>query len=263
MNRTTTAAIPILMQANDFKTYVTSVFDTIASNVMGAVGKMAGVVAAGNRSRRFNKISDGISRLANTPNQRGVDNTPSSDNTKLSGISDKVKSLASGAGGGSGDGSGGGGNSGGLDTNKYNSRSQSKLEAAEKKGNKLLDKHARKEDIANNIANDKAEKMRLKYGDGSEQYKKALLKGESKREKINNAYDKRARIKNAQIDRLKQRAAYKSDNKARNDEFNSLKRANIEKFGRVYGTAKNVGVTFNHVKSNASAKLRFCNTSKT
>lgn len=239
----------------DFKTYVTSVFDTIASNVMGAVGKMAGVVAAGNRSRRFNKISDGISRLANTPNQRGVDNTPSSDNTKLSGISNKVKSLASGAGVGSGDGSGGGGNSGGLDTNKYNSRSQSKLEAAEKKGNKLLDKHARKEDIANNIANDKAEKMRLKYGDGSEQYKKALLKGESKREKINNAYDKRARIKNAQIDRLKQRAAYKSDNKARNDEFNSSKRANIEKFGRVYGTAKNVGVTFNHVKSNASAKL--------
>lgn len=239
----------------DFKTYVTSVFDTIASNVMGAVGKMAGVVAAGNRSRRFNKMYDGISRLANTPNQRGVDNTPSSGNTKLSGISDKVKSLASGAGGGSGDGSGGGGNSGGLDTNKYNSRSQSKLEAAEKKGNKLLDKHARKEDIANNIANDKAEKMRLKYGDGSEQYKKALLKGESKREKINNAYDKRARIKNAQIDRLKQRAAYKSDNKARNDEFNSSKRANIEKFGRVYGTAKNVGVTFNHVKSNASAKL--------
>lgn len=204
----------------DFKTYVTSVFDNIGSNVVGAFGAVSGAIAAGGLARRLKHIDKGLRSGGGSARQRGMANTPES----------------SGSGATSG-GSSSGGSSGGLSSpSKYDTKA-SNLSA---KANAKDVKYQQKENRANDRlekSKEKAEKMQNKYGVDSKQADKALLKMNKREAQVQSIQNKR--------DGAISNYVKKMDNIQKDS-------ANVSRYGKAYGSMKNIGERVNGVVGRAA-----------
>lgn len=212
----------------DFKKYVTSVFDTIGSNVVGAVGRVAGVVAPGNAMKSLKNIDKGINGgNARTASQRGRDNVPNIESARTS------ESMLAKSGGGMSDagGIGGTGGAGGVDNAsvpKLGSKYDAKLSKLDKK---------------DNVARDKLEKSAKKRAEYEEKADgdPSKLSGLKRKEGKYGAKEERLATKRNNI--------INAANKKQ--EFSKQKAENVRKYGRIYGTAKNVGATLSYTKDKA------------
>lgn len=196
----------------DFKTYVTSVFDTMTSNVVGAAGRLAGMAAGGGMFNRLGRSDSGfMARAFETPAQRGRNNIPSRDRAKL------TERAVTGAGAG-----------GNSVSRSQGSRYDAKITKQQQKQEIAHDKFER--------AKEKAEKYKRKSEYNPEKLEKMI----KSRDKAAGAFQNQV-TKRGMIERLAQRRNAYSQEKA----------DNIKKYGRIYGTAKNVGTTLSYAKDKA------------
>lgn len=196
----------------DFKTYVTSVFDTMTSNVVGAAGRLAGMAAGGGMFNRLGRSDSGfMARAFETPAQRGRNNIPSRDRAKL------TERAVTGAGAG-----------GNSVSRSQGSRYDAKITKQQQKQEIAHDKFER--------AKEKAEKYKRKSEYNPEKLEKMI----KSRDKAAGAFQNQV-TKRGMMEHLAQRR----------NAYSQEKVDNIRKYGRVYGTAKNVGTTLSYAKDKA------------